>query len=55
MTQPRHGPFRFHFIAGVEGAQDVKPHLKREQGWLPNKPKKTRSRFTKKRAQKRKG
>lgn len=55
MTHPRHGPFRFHFIAGVEDARDVKPHLKREQGWLPNACKKTRGGCTKKRVKRRKG
>jgi len=48
MTQPKSQPFRFHSIAGVEDLRDVKPHLKREQGWVPGYCKKT-LRKTKKR------
>lgn len=49
MTQPKHGPFRFHFIAGIEDLRDVKTYLKREQGWVPNGCKKSRAGKTKKR------
>ena len=36
MTQPKHGPFKLHFIAGVVTERDVKSYHKRKYGWLPN-------------------
>lgn len=52
MTPPKHGPFKLHFLPGLEDKRDVKAHQKREFGWIPNEMRVSRMKSQKKRKKK---